>query len=117
VLEQLGAFRYEDEQSEQMLKRSGAQPQQQKPLQHLLEQQNFERYTGEWVGKQRHGRGKSVTLDGSTYEGYWMHDKKNGLGRMVHIDGSAYLGYWKDDMMHGMGTYSHNDGARYEGEW
>ena len=77
VLEQLGPFRYDDEQSEQMLKRSNAQPQE-KPMQQLLEQQNFERYTGEWVGKQRHGRGKSVALDGSTYEGYWMNDKKNG---------------------------------------
>ena len=99
-----------------MLKESGQTPEQ-KPLVHLQKKQNNERYTGEWVGSARHGRGKSVTFDGSIFEGYYLNDRKSGFGRMINVDGSVYLGYFKDGLMHGMGTYSHNDGARYEGEW
>ena len=47
----------------------------------VLTDKNSEKYTGEWCGTERHGKGKLVLKDGSIFEGYWLNDQKNGFGR------------------------------------
>ena len=42
-----------------------------------VELANGARYTGEWVGNERHGFGVQIWKDGSRYEGQWAHDKAN----------------------------------------
>jgi len=39
-------------------------------------------YRGQWLGTQRHGKGKTTWIDGTYYEGDWIHNKREGYGKM-----------------------------------
>lgn len=75
------------------------------------------RYTGQWLGDERHGRGLLLTHDGLRYEGQLRHNMAHGRGTFVEADGSKYEGQWNMDTKHGHGIYSHSDGTTYEGQW
>ena len=113
-IHELGEFRWEDPQSEQLVsaKRELLQI---KP--EMVLPSNI-RYAGEWTSDgRRHGRGTLTWPDGARYDGYFVDNYQEGLGRIIHSDGDVYVGYWKKDRSYGMGTYTHMDGAYYEGFW
>ena len=100
VISEQGPFDYENHAaSEEMLEIAGFS--REKREMRILYDYNNERYTGEWCGEKRHGKGRLVLPDGSLYEGYWCDDKKNGYGRYIHVDGDCYVGSWAHDRMHG----------------
>ena len=95
VLECYGEFKYNDRNSQKMLESSGLTPVfcEEKGL----TDDNSKKYTGEWSGTRRHGKGKLVLRDGSIYEGYWLNDMKNGFGRHISSKGDIYLGQWQNN--------------------
>ena len=73
----------------------------------ILYEYNNEKYTGEWCGDKRHGKGKLVLPDGSVYEGYWNDNKANFFGRLQNKAGDIYEGEWLDEKANGFGFYLH----------
>nr|XP_019938537.1 PREDICTED: radial spoke head 10 homolog B2 [Paralichthys olivaceus] len=57
------------------------------------------RYTGDFVQGQRHGRGTFFYADGAIYEGEWRNDKKHGKGKFTSKDGHVFEGEFVDDHM------------------
>ena len=43
------------------------------------------KYTGQFSGHRKQGRGTLKWIDGSRYDGYWSNDKANGHGRLIII--------------------------------
>ncbi|CAK9105061.1 Phosphatidylinositol 4-phosphate 5-kinase 6 (AtPIP5K6) (1-phosphatidylinositol 4-phosphate kinase 6) (Diphosphoinositide kinase 6) (PtdIns(4)P-5-kinase 6) [Durusdinium trenchii] len=74
-------------------------------------------YTGQWLGRRRHGEGVLLRPDGGRYEGQFVNDRACGRGRFVHANGDVYEGQWLDDKAHGSGKFLHSDGSSYIGDW
>ncbi|KAL4461474.1 hypothetical protein ABPG74_016098 [Tetrahymena malaccensis] len=72
-------------------------------------------YTGQWLNKQFHGRGKLITEEECIYQGYFCHGKKQGYGRMLFSSGDYYQGEWFDDQMEGQGILILRDGSQFQG--
>ncbi|KAK0133064.1 MORN repeat-containing protein 3 [Merluccius polli] len=93
-------------------------------LRRTLYSVNGDAYTGEWLEKQKHGKGKQVChKTGSIYEGDWRFGRFHGNGTMSRLCTETnkyirlYSGQWKYGKHHGYGTYFHEDLAIYKGEW
>jgi hypothetical protein len=84
-----------------------------------------ERYEGEWLMNQRHGKGKQIYggrvpdgFGGDLYDGDWVHDKRSGEGTYFYANGDVYRGGWLDDEKHGEGVFFYEaTGRRYDGVW
>ena len=72
-------------------------------------------YTGQWIGKNMHGKGKMELTDGSSVEGTWI-DGELTTGRQV-LDGKVYEGQFLRGKRHGHGTCQFEDGRHYIGTW
>eukprot|EP00041_Stephanoeca_diplocostata_P005849 m.69610 g.69610 ORF g.69610 m.69610 type:complete len:234 (+) comp16035_c0_seq1:150-851(+) len=122
-------------QNEEKAKREG--------LRKTIYDTNGEKYTGEWRGDKREGKGtcvkkgriyegdwengkrqgygiKSVPRNGEQcieYTGGWKNDKKEGYGTNYYANGQVYEGEFFDGLRSGWGRMTYNDGSIYEGEW
>ncbi len=76
-----------------------------------------DRYSGEFIGREKQGYGIYHYRHGTTYQGQWSHDRANGEGEIVWSNGDRYAGEWKDDRREGKGTYVWNSGITYTGQW
>ncbi|CAD8170427.1 unnamed protein product [Paramecium octaurelia] len=74
-------------------------------------------YNGQWLGKERHGKGIQTWPDGALYDGEWQHNKAYGKGIFRHADKIEYEGEWKQSKACGYGIMRSQNGAYYEGEW
>ena len=63
------------------------------------------KYTGEFLGGFRHGKGIMAWADGAIYEGEWNYGKAEGNGKFIHIKGEIYEGRWFNDKAQGKGVY------------
>ncbi|CAJ1413351.1 unnamed protein product [Effrenium voratum] len=79
--------------------------------------ENGERYAGEWLGNERHGRGVQTWPNGARYEGQFEHNRASGQGIFQFPNGGIYEGQWRSDRAHGHGSYRHFDQASYDGQW
>ncbi|XP_004945158.1 radial spoke head 10 homolog B isoform X2 [Gallus gallus] len=57
------------------------------------------KYMGDFVNGERHGRGKFIYASGAVYDGEWAHNKKHGKGKFVFKNGSIYEGEFRGDKM------------------
>ena len=48
---------------------------------------NGARYTGQWKGQDRHGKGEQIWQDGARYKGDWRYNKAHGEGTFWHVHG------------------------------
>ena len=90
-LRELGSFEWSDNQSEDLLASHGRQVVK-KP--ETVIPGDMIKYTGEWAGEERHGRGTQIWADGARYDGYFVNGEQEGFGRIIHADGDYYIGYW-----------------------
>ena len=76
------------------------------------------KYTGETKGFIRHGQG-TYTLEGTNnrYTGNWVDGEMHGKGTKIYENGAKYVGMFKDGLEHGAGTVTGPDGFTYEGEF
>ncbi|CAD8093765.1 unnamed protein product [Paramecium primaurelia] len=74
-------------------------------------------YNGQWLGKDRHGKGIQTWPDGAIYDGEWQHNTAHGKGLFRHADKIEYEGEWKYSKACGYGIMRSQNGAYYEGEW
>ncbi len=72
------------------------------------------RYVGEVLNGQRHGKGTFFAANGDKYEGEWKNGQRHGKGIFIEANGK-YEGGWKNDKMHGTGVFT-SPGISYEGE-
>lgn len=73
-------------------------------------------YTGEFMGKFRHGHGTMTNRLG-VYEGLWFNNQRSGVGIMTFVDGRVYHGDWFRDQLTGYGQMRYPDGSVYHGMW
>ncbi|XP_021267280.1 radial spoke head 10 homolog B2 isoform X2 [Numida meleagris] len=57
------------------------------------------KYTGDFVNGERHGRGRFIYASGAVYDGEWVHNKKHGKGKFVFKNGNVYEGEFRGDNM------------------
>lgn len=74
-------------------------------------------YEGEWLGGEKHGRGRLSFGDGGYYEGEFVNGEITGEGEQRWADGSTYTGQFQDGTRHGVGVQTYVKGKRYEGHW
>ena len=63
-----------------------------------------DKYMGQLVGGQMHGRGTYFHSDGSIYVGDFRGGKRHGRGKYHFHAGGHYEGAYMDDHKHGAGT-------------
>ena len=51
------------------------------------------------------------------YEGDWANDRRDGFGVQYWRDSARYVGGWRNGTKSGTGVYHYADGERNEGEW
>lgn len=78
---------------------------------------NGDKYEGQMLHEQMHGRGIFTCAQGYVYTGEFRHGKPNGLGKLVYDNGDKYEGSFINDMLHGHGIYSYANGDCYRGEF
>ena len=79
---------------------------------------NGQRYEGEIVNRQPHGKGVMFYPNGDRYDGAWLGGKKNGKGKLVrasHLE--SYEGDFVNGKMHGYGIYDDSTGGQYTGDF
>ena len=131
--ENLPPFKYQNEQCELEIKKTGLALFDQESKRVIDEDQDEEPgfYTGQWATniepeksnvpqnrtEMRHGRGTYTWSDGETYEGYWLYDRMHGFGRKIYEDGTVYTGNWLNSMHSGTGKITLANGDVYEGQF
>lgn len=78
---------------------------------------NGDKYEGQMLHEQMHGRGIFTCAQGYVYTGEFRNGKPNGLGKLVYDNGDKYEGSFLNDMLHGQGIYSYANGDCYRGEF
>ena len=78
---------------------------------------NGDKYEGQMLQEQMHGRGIFTCTQGYVYTGEFKHGKPNGIGKLVYDNGDKYEGSFLNDMLHGEGVYSYSNGDCYRGEF
>lgn len=78
---------------------------------------NGDRYDGEWLDDQPHGKGIYRRTSGDCFEGDFVKGRIHGRGRAVYANNDVYEGEWRDDMKHGEGVYTFANGGSYSGTW
>eukprot|EP00644_Phytophthora_capsici_P009647 jgi/Phyca11/550056/estExt2_Genewise1Plus.C_PHYCAscaffold_350112 len=64
----------------------------------------------------RQGHG-SFWTGAEKYEGEWLRDQMHGKGVYSFATGANYDGEFQANNFHGVGSYRWTDGARYDGGW
>jgi hypothetical protein len=88
-----------------------------------IEYSNGDRYNGDIISGEKHGKGHMKYSNGSVYYGDWKHDKRDGRGLFIDGDGQLnnendnYDGHWYADMKHGRGFYMYATGNWFSGDW
>ena len=72
------------------------------------------RYIGEVLNGERHGKGTFIENNGIKYEGEWRNGKMHGTGVLTTPDGKRYEGEMENGQMHGQGILVEKEG-KYEG--
>ena len=76
------------------------------------------KYTGEFLGDLRHGKGRLEFLkDGNVYEGDFIRGEMTGKGKYVWSNKQIYEGDFVNGIKHGKGIYIWPDGFEYNGEY
>jgi len=76
------------------------------------------RYEGQWLGENRHGKGKEESKFGDfTYDGEFKNDRYEGTGVMTWSNGAKYVGQFLNNNKHGVGKEWYGQGDRFEGEY
>ena len=78
---------------------------------------NGDKYEGQMLQEQMHGRGIFTCIQGYVYTGEFKYGKPNGMGKLVCDNGDKYEGSFSNDMLHGEGIYSYANGDCYRGEF
>jgi hypothetical protein len=78
---------------------------------------NGDKYEGQVLQDQMHGRGIFTSSQGYIYTGEFRYGKPHGLGKLVYDNGDQYEGSLVNDMLHGRGNYLYANGDRYQGEF
>jgi hypothetical protein len=78
---------------------------------------NGDKYEGQMLRDQMHGRGIFTSSLGYVYTGEFRYGKPNGLGKLVYDNGDRYEGSFLEDMLHGQGKYNYANGDLYQGEF
>ena len=78
---------------------------------------NGDKYEGQMLQEQMHGRGIFTCTQGYVYTGEFKYGKPNGLGKLVYDNGDKYEGGFLNDTLHGRGKYSYANGDCYRGEF
>jgi len=82
------------------------------------ENDDRERYEGEFLQDQRHGFGIYYFPDGSCYAGFWQHNRRHGRGMYFFTSGRTYIGEWLNSQRDGYGIMRDQNGqVLYMGEW
>ena len=70
---------------------------------------NGDVYKGEWANDVPHGMG-TVGCTGEVYTGQFVNKQKEGKGKFIWANGDMYEGKWKGDVRHGEGvmTFGNN---------
>ncbi|EEY61791.1 uncharacterized protein PITG_13733 [Phytophthora infestans T30-4] len=76
-----------------------------------------ERYDGEWLHDQMHGRGVYSFATGAIYDGEFQNNQFHGVGSYRWGDGAHYEGGWYFNRMHGEGLYVDKDGVEWRGRF
>jgi len=74
-------------------------------------------YTGQWMGRLRHGRGHLVQHGIGTYEGEFFRNKAHGKGRLARPCGDVYDGQFQENFESGEGKCTYADGSSHTGQW
>lgn len=75
-------------------------------------------YEGEFQNDKKHGRGKTVNVNGGVYDGEYSDGKRNGKGTLTLATGEVFSGTFENDRRaDGHGTCVYTDGTRYEGSF
>ncbi|KAH9260322.1 hypothetical protein BASA81_001492 [Batrachochytrium salamandrivorans] len=72
-------------------------------------------YTGQLLGKKRHGTGQLTWPDGARYEGTFASDKLHGQGKLVFPNGSVYEGGFHENNPQGNGQLTTRNGEVLRG--
>lgn len=75
------------------------------------------KYTGQFKGSVRDGRGKMTLPNGAFYEGQFSRGKIQGEGTMTYANGDKYIGAWVNELPNGQGKYFFKTRERYEGRF
>ena len=78
---------------------------------------NGDKYEGQMLHDEMHGRGIFTCTKRYVYTGEFKHGKPNGLGKLKCDNGDEYEGSFLNDMLHGEGIYSYANGDCYRGEF
>ena len=74
------------------------------------------RYIGEVLNGERHGKGTFTENNGNKYVGEWKNGKMHGTGVLTLANGNRWEGAMKAGQIHGKGKMTTADGIIYEGE-
>ena len=74
-------------------------------------------YSGQMLGRKRHGQGTMTWRDGATYTGGWRSDKFEGYGTMRFPNGSVYEGGFAQNNPYGQGSLTTINQEVLRGEW
>lgn len=55
--------------------------------------------------------------NGNKYEGQFVEGNRHGRGKLEKTNGDVYIGFFREDIMEGLGIYKWASGNRYEGEF
>ena len=75
-------------------------------------------YEGEFLGREKHGKGVFKMINGNVYHGEFSRDVKQGLGTLDYKNGARYSGLFIKDNLGGRGVYTYPNGTdSYVGEF
>ena len=78
---------------------------------------NGQRYIGDWIKGKLHGKGIYTWPNGQKYEGDFLRGERHGRGTQTWPDGQWKEGTWEnDEFMAGKGRWIFDGGDTYEGE-
>lgn len=78
-----------------------------------------EYYDGQMLGRNYHGQGHLISMNGDEYVGQFKDGLKSGHGKMIYsATGNIYEGEWADNEHHGQGKLTEaTTGNVFEGGW
>uniref|UniRef100_A0A6T0UMJ3 Uncharacterized protein n=1 Tax=Alexandrium monilatum TaxID=311494 RepID=A0A6T0UMJ3_9DINO len=74
-------------------------------------------YEGQFLGRERHGRGKMVWANGDIYEGHFNRSQMHGQGAMQWVHGVTYSGQWRHNELGPAGVMKWPDGRQFRGHF
>ncbi|GIX64897.1 MORN repeat-containing protein [Babesia caballi] len=74
-------------------------------------------YSGQWRGRERHGKGQHFAIDGTRYFGSFAANVYEGTGEIVYINGDKFKGIFKGGLRNGKGVMLYSNGDMFDGNW